>query len=103
MANANANANANPNAKAKANAASELDPGALSRLIEMAWEDHTPFEAIRVQFAVDEAGVVALMRRHLKASSFRLWRQRVRGRTSKHAALRTGGLQGVLRAQSPGS
>lgn len=64
-----------------------LDDGLTSRVIEMAWDDQTPFDAIRVQFALSEAAVMALMRRELKPSSYRLWRQRVRGRASKHAAL----------------
>ncbi len=63
------------------------DPATVSRIIEMAWDDHTPFEAIRTQFALDEAAVIALMRRELKPGSFRLWRERVRGRKAKHARL----------------
>lgn len=66
-----------------------LDAAALSRVIEMAWDDGTPFQAIQAQFALDEAAVIALMRRQLKPSSYRLWRERVRGRKSKHAALRS--------------
>ena len=65
-----------------------LCAAAMSQVIAMAWEDRTPFEAIRVQFALDEAAVIALMRRQLKPSSYKLWRQRVRGRESKHASLR---------------
>jgi len=65
-----------------------LDAAAVSRVIEMAWEDRTPFEAIHSQFALDEGAVIALMRKDLKPGSFRLWRERVRGRTTKHAALR---------------
>jgi uncharacterized protein (TIGR03643 family) len=64
-----------------------LDSADMSRVIEMAWDDRTPFEAIHTQFALDEAAVIALMRRQLKPSSYRLWRQRVQGRKSKHAAL----------------
>jgi uncharacterized protein (TIGR03643 family) len=64
-----------------------LDAASVSRVIEMAWDDRTPFEAIKTQFALDEAGVIALMRQQLKPSSFRLWRQRVRGRKTKHAGL----------------
>ncbi len=60
----------------------------LSRIIEMAWEDRTAFEAIEAQFGLTESGVIALMRRHLKPSSFRMWRTRVAGRRTKHAALR---------------
>ena len=60
----------------------------LSRIIEMAWEDRTPFEAIEAQFGINESAVIALMRSHMKASSFRMWRTRMNGRTTKHAALR---------------
>ncbi|MBA4288147.1 MAG: TIGR03643 family protein [Pseudomonas sp.] len=59
-----------------------------SRVIEMAWEDRTPFEAIHSQFDLSEAQVIALMRRSLKAGSFKLWRARVSGRQTKHLQLR---------------
>ncbi|WP_397380438.1 TIGR03643 family protein [Pseudomonas sp.] len=59
-----------------------------SRVIEMAWEDRTPFEAIESQFGLSEAQVIALMRRSLKAGSFKLWRARVSGRQTKHLQLR---------------
>ena len=59
-----------------------------SRVIEMAWEDRTPFEAIDSQFGLSEAQVIALMRRSLKAGSFKLWRARVSGRPTKHLHLR---------------
>lgn len=59
------------------------------RIIEMAWEDRTPFEAIEAQFGYPEAWVIDLMRRELKASSFRLWRKRVNsGISLKHQRLR---------------
>lgn len=55
------------------------------RIIEMAWEDRTPFEAILFQFGLSEAEVIDLMRQHLKPSSFRLWRKRVNsGVSQKH-------------------
>ena len=60
----------------------------ISRIIEMAWEDRTAFEAIEVQFGVNESAVIALMRQHMKPSSFRMWRKRMAGRVTKHAALR---------------
>jgi uncharacterized protein (TIGR03643 family) len=60
----------------------------ISRIIEMAWEDRTPFEAIERLFGTNESAVIVLMRRHMKASSFRMWRKRVTGRVTKHAALR---------------
>ena len=58
----------------------------LDRIIEMAWEDRTPFEAIEFQFGLSESQVIAVMRQHLKPSSFKLWRKRVNGRKTKHAA-----------------
>jgi uncharacterized protein (TIGR03643 family) len=54
------------------------------RIIEMAWEDRTPFEAIELQFGLDEAAVIEVMRREMKAASFRRWRKRVQGRATKH-------------------
>jgi uncharacterized protein (TIGR03643 family) len=57
----------------------------LDRIIEMAWEDRTPFEAIRYQFGLKEAEVIRVMRSHLKGSSFRNWRKRVNsGVSQKH-------------------
>ena len=57
----------------------------LDRIIEMAWEDRTPFEAIRYQFNILEQDVIRLMRKELKRSSFNLWRKRVNsGVSSKH-------------------
>ena len=56
------------------------------RIIEMAWEDRTPFEAIKIQFGFSEGDVIALMRKELKRSSFNLWRKRVNsGVSQKHA------------------
>ena len=55
----------------------------IDRIIEMAWEDRTPFEAIEIQFQYSEANVIALMRRELKRSSFNLWRKRVNSGVSK--------------------
>lgn len=61
----------------------------INRIIEMAWEDRTPFEAIRHQFSISEAEVIALMRRELKRSSFHLWRKRVNsGVSQKHLSKR---------------
>ena len=59
-----------------------------SRIIEMAWEDRTPFEAIELQFGLNESQVIVLMRSSLKRGSFELWRERVSGRASKHLKLR---------------
>jgi len=61
----------------------------ISRVIEMAWEDRTSFDAIEQQFGLNEAAVIALMRRELKRSSFKMWRERVTGRATKHEALRS--------------
>ena len=64
----------------------ELDSIDLDRVIEMAWEDRTPFEAIAYQFGLSESEVIQLMRSEMKKSSFRMWRKRVSGRKTKHAA-----------------
>jgi len=64
----------------------KLSEEETDRIIEMAWEDRTPFDAIKAQFGVSEAAVIKLMRKNMKASSFRLWRQRVQGRKTKHAS-----------------
>lgn len=60
----------------------------IDRIIEMAWEDRTTFEAIKIQFGLNEKEVIELMRKEMKASSFKMWRKRTNGRSSKHAALR---------------
>nr|WP_275949245.1 TIGR03643 family protein [Psychrobacter sp. Ps1] len=66
-----------------------LDDVQISRVIEMAWEDRTPFGAIEHSYGLDETGVIKLMRQELKPSSFRLWRQRVSNRATKHEAKRS--------------
>ena len=66
----------------------EIEPDAIDRIVEMAWEDRTTFEAIEYQFGLTEKQVIALMRREMKASSFRMWRKRVSGRQTKHAQKR---------------
>ena len=63
-----------------------LRPIVIDRIIEMAWEDRTSFEAIQYQFGLSESDVIALMRKEMKSSSFRMWRKRVSGRKTKHAA-----------------
>ncbi|KPQ20816.1 MULTISPECIES: TIGR03643 family protein [unclassified Halomonas] len=60
-----------------------------SRMIEMAWEDRTPFEAIETLYGFAEPDVIEVMRHQLKPASFRLWRKRVTGRATKHQALRS--------------
>jgi uncharacterized protein (TIGR03643 family) len=61
---------------------------AIDRIIEMAWEDRTSFEAIEIQFGLKQQDVIKLMRREMKPSSFKLWRARTKGRSTKHEALR---------------
>lgn len=61
-----------------------LDPESIDRIVEMAWEDRTPFEAIAVQFGLQEPQVIELMRQQMQASSFKMWRKRVNGRKTKH-------------------
>jgi uncharacterized protein (TIGR03643 family) len=60
-----------------------------SRICEMAWEDRTPFEAIRMQFGLTEGQTIDLMRQYMKRSSFLMWRKRMTGLTVKHAGLRS--------------
>ncbi|WP_439129708.1 TIGR03643 family protein [Polaribacter sp.] len=62
---------------------------AIDRIIEMAWEDRTTFEAIEFQFGLKEQEVINLMRREMKPKSFKMWRKRVQGRKTKHQKLRT--------------
>ena len=62
----------------------ELDISTIDRIIEMAWEDRTPFQAIEIQFGLKEKEVIALMRREMKSSSFKMWRKRVTSRKTKH-------------------
>lgn len=69
-----------------------------SRIIEMAWEDRTPFDAIKQLYHLNEHQVIAFMRHQLKPGSFKLWRQRVTGRKTKHRKLRGAG---VTRAYAP--
>ena len=67
-----------------------LNSKSLDRIIEMAWEDRTPFEAILFQFGLSESNVIALMRKELKRSSFNLWRKRVNsGVSQKHLKKRS--------------
>ena len=66
-----------------------LNEAEVSRVIEMAWEDRTPFEAIAAQFGLNQDGVIKLMRANLKQSSFKLWRERSCGQKTKHLMLRS--------------
>ena len=61
----------------------------LDRIISMAWEDRTPFEAIKFQFGLSEDEVVEVMRKNLKLSSWKLWRERVNGRKTKFSKKRS--------------
>lgn len=72
----------------------ELTAADIDRIIEMAWEDRTPFEAILYQFGLKEQAVIELMRKNLKGSSFKLWRKRVNsGQSSKHQKKRSEDIQ----------
>ena len=67
----------------------KLSEAEIERIIEMAWEDRTPFDAITFQFGLSERQVIYLMRREMKASRFRMWRERVQGRATKHVKKRS--------------
>ena len=71
----------------------ELSDQDVDRVIEMAWEDRTPFEAIAFQFGLGEQDVINLMRRELSHKGFRRWRKRVQGRSTKHQQLRADEVQ----------
>jgi len=60
----------------------------IDRIIEMCWEDRTPFEAIEYQFGLKEEDSIKIMRQNLKPKSFRVWRERVSGRNTKHMSLK---------------
>ena len=62
----------------------DLKAEQIDRIIEMAWEDRTPFDAIQMQFGLKEDEVIRMMRREIKYSSFKMWRARVQGRKTKH-------------------
>ncbi|SDT95954.1 TIGR03643 family protein [Polaribacter sp. Hel1_33_78] len=66
-----------------------MDSTTTDRIIEMAWEDRTTFEAIEFQFGLKEQEVINLMRKEMKLKSFKMWRKRVQGRNTKHEKLRT--------------
>jgi uncharacterized protein (TIGR03643 family) len=66
----------------------ELNEIMIDRVIEMAWEDRTPFDAIEFQFGLKEADVKVLMKNNLKFSSYKLWRKRVENCKTKHVAKR---------------
>lgn len=64
-----------------------FDSSDIDRIIEMAWEDRTPFDAIKRQFMISEKDVIEIMRNELITNSFKRWRERVQGRSTKHATL----------------
>ena len=66
----------------------ELDINDVDRIIEMAWEDRTPFDAITFQFGISEAETIKLMRQEMKLKSWKMWRERVQGRSTKHSKKR---------------
>jgi uncharacterized protein (TIGR03643 family) len=69
--------------------AEALTPIDIDRIIEMAWEDRTTFDAIEAQFGLNQQAVIKLMRTQMKPSSFTMWRKRTKGRSTKHAAMRS--------------
>lgn len=72
-----------------ANKAMNLSFGDISAVIQMAWEDRTTFETIHERIGISESDVIKIMRSELKPDSFKLWRKRMKGRTTKHRALRS--------------
>lgn len=76
----------------------DLAPEVIDRIVEMAWEDRTPFEAIELQFGLLEKEVIEVMRRQMKPSSFRMWRERVSGRKTKHIKKR-GFIEGRFKSE----
>ena len=74
--------------KAPSKPKADFSAADLSRIIEMAWEDRTPFEAINQLYGLDHSALVQLMRRQLSLRSFKVWRARVAGRQTKHLQLR---------------
>ena len=67
----------------------ELTTGDISAVIQMAWEDRTTFETIMERIGISESDVIKIMRSELKPDSFKLWRKRMKGRATKHRALRS--------------
>ncbi len=66
----------------------KMDVEEIDRIIEMCWEDRTPFEAIQYQFGLKEDDAIKLMRNNLKPKTFKVWRKRVSGRKTKHIRLK---------------
>jgi uncharacterized protein (TIGR03643 family) len=70
----------------------KVDPAGIGRVVEMAWEDRTPFEAIETTYGLNETEVIRLMRRELSEKAFKRWRARVNGRATKHRQKRPAGV-----------
>ena len=66
----------------------KMDIKDIDRIIEMCWEDRTPFESIEFQFGLKEKDAIKIMRKHLKRKTFKVWRERVSGRNTKHMRLK---------------
>lgn len=66
-----------------------LSADEIDRIVQMAWEDRTPFDAILAQFGITEAEVIALMKSEMRLQNWKKWRARVQGRSTKHTALRS--------------
>ena len=75
--------------KKSSNNLSKLSYGDISAAIQMAWEDRTTFETIRERIGISESDVIKMMRTELKSGAFKLWRKRMKGRVTKHRALRS--------------
>lgn len=75
----------------------------MDRIIQMAWEDRTPFEAIEFQFGLKEKDVIEFMRKNSLPSSFRMWRKRMKSRATKHAALRNANIKRFKCSQQRGT
>ena len=69
-----------------------LSPIEIDRVVQMAWEDRTPFEAIKFQFNLSEKEVIHLMKKEMTEKNWRKWRARVQGRKTKHLKLREDGV-----------
>lgn len=75
----------------------QLTAADIDRIVEMAWEDRTPFDAIKAQFGIPESEVIELMKYEMHLNNWKKWRARVQGRTTKHSAKRN---SAVLRFKS---
>lgn len=67
---------------------SHLSQAQLDRIVQMGWEDRTPFDEISLQFGLTHGEIIKVMRQEMKSSSFKMWRKRMTGRKTKHAITR---------------